>query len=117
MTHRRGHLPDGESRGVTLFRARTAPRAHSIKAARNHRWPLRVLPDLCLPALSWLPGQMPAHDAAWAAVGKRLMSSPSSARICSALRRATPVMVSRRSSAPAKGHVCSSIRAAKRAIC
>jgi len=51
-------------------------------ALRSQRLPLRVLPDLRLPALSWLPGQMPVHEAAWAAVGKRLMSSPSSARIC-----------------------------------
>jgi len=85
--------------------------------ARNQRLPLRVLPDLRFPALSLLPGQMPVQEAAWAAVGKRLMSSPSSARICSALRRATPVMVSSRSSTVMNGRVCTSIRPSKRAIC
>jgi hypothetical protein len=44
-----------------------------------------------------LPGQRPLPEAAYAAVGKRPMSSPSSARICSALRRMTPVMVFSRS--------------------
>ena len=37
-----------------------------------------------LPALSWLPGHIPAQDARWPAVGKRLMSVPISATSASA---------------------------------
>jgi hypothetical protein len=69
---------------------RTAPRALSTRAWRRTRLAKRVRPLRRLPALSWLPGQRPAQDAAWPAVGKRVMSQPSSATIVSAVRRATP---------------------------
>jgi hypothetical protein len=48
-----------------------APRALSTSAARSVRLAKRVRPLRRLPALSWLPGQRPAQDAAWPAVGKR----------------------------------------------
>ncbi len=51
------------------------------------------------------PGRDQAPDAAWPAVGKRLMSQPSSATIVSAMRRATPGMVSRRATAAAAAAV------------
>ena len=41
----------------------------STKAVRNQGLPLRVRPLRRLPALSSLPGQSPAHDARWRAVG------------------------------------------------
>ena len=61
----------------------------------------RVRPFSRLPALSWLPGQRPAQEAACPAVGNRVMSQPSSATITSAVRRATPGIVSSRASCAA----------------
>src|SRR6266545_5278329 len=54
--------------------------AASRSAARSHTSPLPVLPLLRLPALSLLPGQMPAQDARCAADGKWVRSVPISAR-------------------------------------
>jgi hypothetical protein len=51
---------------------------------------LRVLPLLRLPALSLLPGHIPAHDARWPAVGKRVMSTPISATSTSTVHGPTP---------------------------
>lgn len=48
-----------------------------------------------MPALSLLPGDSLAQLAMCASVGKRLISRPISARICSAARWPTPGMVSR----------------------
>lgn len=45
--------------------------------------------DLTRPADSWLPGQVPAQEAKWAAVGNTVMSAPVSATITSAVR--TPI--------------------------
>ena len=45
-------------------------------------WPLfRTRVERRLPALSSFRGQRPAHETRWAAVGKRVMSTPISARI------------------------------------
>src|SRR5712692_17896 len=74
-------------------------RAASVSARRSHLLPLRALPLLRLPALSWLPGHIPAHEARCAALGKRLMSRPISAASTSVVRRPTPGMVSSRSRA------------------
>jgi len=38
-----------------------------MRAARSQELPFRVFPDLCLPALSLLPGHRPAQLAQWAA--------------------------------------------------
>src|SRR5664280_1491265 len=68
--------------------------------------PLRVRPDLCLPADSadsLLPGHKPAHDARWAAVGKRDMSTPFSEMITCAARSPIPGIVHRRLICWAKG--------------
>src|SRR6266511_2305056 len=50
-----------------------------------------------------IPGAIPAQAARCAAVGKRLLSGPISARMISAPRRATPGIVSSWASAPSKG--------------
>src|SRR2546430_4251210 len=70
------------------------PKAASMSAIRSHRLPFRVFPDLCLPALSWLPGHIPAQLARCQSLGKRLMSAPTSASITSAVRRTIPWTVS-----------------------
>src|SRR6266536_6593942 len=49
-----------------------------------------------------LPGQRPAQEARWPAVGNTAMSAPISAIMHSAARLPTPVMVSRWSRATAK---------------
>src|SRR4029453_3214019 len=49
--------------------ARLAPADASMSAVRNQWLPFRVLPDLCLPALSLFPGQSAAQLARWAAGG------------------------------------------------
>ena len=51
--------------------------------------PGRVWVDLTRPADSLLPGQVPAHDARWPALGNLVMSAPVSAMITSA----TPVEI------------------------
>jgi hypothetical protein len=56
-----------------------------------------------LPADWSLPGQRPAQDARCPAVGKMLMSSPISATMTSAVRRATPVRLAARATPVAKG--------------
>jgi hypothetical protein len=58
-------------RRETVRRFKTAPRALSTRAWRKTRFAKRVRPLRRLPALSWLPGQRPAHEAACPAVGKR----------------------------------------------
>lgn len=55
---------------------RTAPRAACTNAERSQRLPRVVRPLLRLPALMLLPGLTPAHEARWAAVGKRVISKP-----------------------------------------
>ena len=58
-----------------------------------------------MPADSSLPGHVPAQEARWAAVGKRVMSAPISSTITSAVRRPTPGMVcSRRDWSANGGH-------------
>jgi hypothetical protein len=56
---------------------------------------LVVLPERRLPPVTLLPGQRPAHEARWPAVGNTDMSTPISAITHSAARLPTPVMVSR----------------------
>ena len=53
--------------------------------------------DLTRPADSLLPGQVPAQEARWPAVGNRLMSAPVSATITSAVRVSMPGIVQIRS--------------------
>jgi hypothetical protein len=50
-------------RYVPLVRA--AAWAACTSVVRKKRLPFRVLPDPRLPALSWLPGVTPAHEAKW----------------------------------------------------
>jgi hypothetical protein len=83
--------------------ARLASAAASMRAVRSHRLPFRVSPDLCLLALSIFPGHRAAQLARWAAVGKALMSTPTSAMITAAVRRLMPGMLSSRVSWSAKG--------------
>jgi hypothetical protein len=73
---------------------RTAAPAPSVSAARSQRLPLRVLPDLRFPALSWFPGQSPAELAKWRSLGNGAMSTPISAMTTSAVRRFTPGIAS-----------------------
>ncbi|HEX6211911.1 MAG TPA: hypothetical protein VF136_14105 [Methylomirabilota bacterium] len=83
--------------------ARLAPAAASIRAVRSPRFPFRVVPDSCLPALALFPGQRAAQLARCAALGQALMSTPTSAMITSAVRRLMPGMLSSRVSWSAKG--------------
>jgi hypothetical protein len=62
----------------------------STRMPRSQRLPLPVLPEGRLPALSWLPGQILAQEAMWRWLGQRLMSSPISAKMSSAVRRPIP---------------------------
>ena len=64
-----------------------------LSASSSHFDPLRVLPDLRLPADWWLPGQRPAHEARCPAVGNTDMSVPISARMFCAERVSIPVSV------------------------
>jgi predicted ATPase with chaperone activity len=68
------------------------PCAASIRRKRSQRLRLRVLSLLRVPALSSLPGQIPAHDAKCLALGKRLISRPISASSTSAARRLTTIL-------------------------
>ncbi len=79
------------------------PPPASIRVIRNHRLPFRVFPDVCLPALSLLPGQIPAQLARCRSLGKQLISTPSSAMITSAVRVLIPGIVSSCVSGAANG--------------
>lgn len=72
---------------------RAAACAASVSAIRSHMDPWRVRPARRFPPEALLPGQIPAHDARCAEVGKALMSRPPSAINTSATRRPTPGMV------------------------
>lgn len=63
-----------------------AAHAACVNTCRRHRLPLVVRPLVRLPALSLLPGQIPAHDAKCSAVGNGFMSMPISAITVSAVR-------------------------------
>ena len=52
------------------------PRRLHQRSVRSQRFPLVVRPLCRLPALSLLPGHIPAHDARWPAVGNGSMSGP-----------------------------------------
>src|SRR3954451_11091958 len=80
-----------------VVRARVAAQAASTIAVRSAVSPLRARPVGRLPADSWLPGHSPAQDARCAAVGKRLMSAPASARNTQAVRGPRPGIVHSRS--------------------
>src|SRR3954453_6653155 len=73
-----------------VLRVRVAAQAASTIAVRNAVLPLRARPEGRLPADSWLPGHSPAQEARCAAVGKRVMSGPASARITHAVRGPSP---------------------------
>jgi hypothetical protein len=77
--------------------------ADSHRAERSAASPLRAFPERRFPADSWLPGHMPAQDARCAAMGNRLMSTPISAMITSAVRLPTPGIVVNRRVAHRKG--------------
>ena len=51
--------------------------------------PRTIFPVRSLPALSLFPGDIPAHDAKWSAVGKGPISTPTSATTISTARRST----------------------------
>ena len=55
---------------------RAAALADSASVARSHLDPLRVLVERRLPADSFWPGHMPAHDARCLGVGNREPVSP-----------------------------------------
>src|SRR5665647_1156327 len=81
------------------------------RAPPSHRLPCLRLPERCLPADSWWPGQTPAQEARLAGVRKRVMSAPVSAMMTSAVVFLTPGMVTRCSICGAKGRISWSIRA------
>ena len=60
--------------------------------ALNQNWfqDFVVFPCLRFPALWWFPGQTPAQEEIWAALGNRFMSVPISTRMTSALCRPIP---------------------------
>ena len=95
---------------------RVAARAASVRAARSQRFPRRVFPDLCFPALSLLPGQRPAQLARCPALGKTVMSTPISAISTSATRGPTPGISSRRAWSAAYGAMTSAMRSLTVAI-
>src|SRR6266700_896941 len=64
--------------------------AASTRAVRSQGLPLRVRPLRRLPALSLLPGHMPAHEARCRALGKRRISAPISARMTRVLAPLNP---------------------------
>src|SRR5579885_1939911 len=64
-----------------------AAHAAWVNARRSQRSPLVVRPLLALPPLRLWPGQIPAHEDRWAAVGKTDMSVPNSATSTSAVPR------------------------------
>src|SRR5664280_2603298 len=78
-------------------------------------WPVAFLPCF-FPADSWTVRENLAHDASCAAVGNRVMSSPTSAMITLAVVTPTPGIGSRRATASAKGAICSSIRVSTSAM-
>src|SRR5690606_38668534 len=78
---------------------RAAAHAHWNSLALSHRLPFPVRPVRRLPALSWLPGHTPAHDARWPARPIRLMSVPISATSAWAAVLFTPGTVSSSSTA------------------
>src|SRR6266498_3930593 len=93
-----------------------AAQAHSTRISPSQRLPLVGLPERRLPPVTLLPGQRPAQEARWPAVGNTPMSTPISAMMHSAARLPTPVMVSRWSRARAKGEMTRSTSASKAAL-
>jgi hypothetical protein len=83
-----------------VSRLRAAAQAHSVSISPSQRLPLVGLPERRLPPVMLLPGQRPAQEARWPAVGKTDMSTPSLAMMASAARLPTPVMVAE----PVTGH-------------
>src|ERR1700738_2358843 len=68
--------------------------AACTRACRSQRLPLVVFPLRFLPALSLLPGEMPAQEARCASLGNGVISGPISAINTSATRRSTPGIAS-----------------------
>src|SRR5215469_9108689 len=66
---------------------RPAAWAATTRKARRPRLPLRVWPLVRWPALSWLPGHLPAHAARGAAEGNWPLSRPIAALSASAVSR------------------------------
>jgi hypothetical protein len=87
-----------------------------MSTSPSQRLPLVGLPERRLPPVRLLPGQRPAQEASCPAVGNTVMSTPISARIVSAARLPTPVMVSSRSRAQANGASTRSMWASSSAI-
>src|SRR5215469_3441961 len=67
-----------------------AAQAHSVRVPRSHRLPPVVGLLRFLPALRWLPGQIPAHELMCFCEGNCVMSVPVSARMAAALVCCTP---------------------------
>ena len=83
--------------------ARAAHQAVCTSRVFSHGAPWRSLVERRLPALSSFLGQRPAQETRWAAVGKRLMSGPISARMTAAESALTPGMVVSRAAASRNG--------------
>src|SRR5215470_16914677 len=58
-----------------LSLVRIAAPAASMRVVRSQRLLCRAFPDLCLPALSWLPGQIAAQLARCRSLGKKRIST------------------------------------------
>src|SRR6516165_3924414 len=86
-----------------VFLVREAAQAAWQRARRNQMLPLGVFPDRRLPALSLFPGQIPAHLAAWPAVGNWSMLAPISATKVEAVSSSIPGIVSQSSTRACKG--------------
>ena len=70
------------------------PRPLAPELVATSELPLVVFPLRFLPALSLLPGDMPAQEARCASLGNGVMSGPISAIKTSATRRSTPGIAS-----------------------
>ncbi len=89
--HRAANDQNFRDKGCVLDRA--ADHAASHNADRRWGLPFVVRVLFRFPALSWLPGDNPVHEAARSGVSKTLMSVPISAMMTAAVCFFTPGMV------------------------
>jgi hypothetical protein len=94
------HEPAVPGREVAVAMAYGAAGALNERLAQERGWRSAAAASALARAPRG-PGQRPAQEAGWPAVGNRLMSQPSSPAITSAVRRATPEIVSSRASCAA----------------
>src|SRR3954447_1446690 len=99
-----------------VFFDRAADIAETPSAPLRYGLPGRVFVDLTRPADSLQPGETPAQDAKWSALGNTLMSPPVSAMNTSAVLVENPGMLINSSRVRRTGAIASSIRASRRAI-